>query len=258
MMARLIFLLDFQWRAPLTGIGGAFVLGAAAWAAEAPITARGAADHVQMRFGPAALSALGGVEGTRGTPQPVRWTFMAADSRSKSGLKQYVSNANGAVDRGAVENGYPDSIPLGYFDWSRVKVDSDAAFQTADKEARGAKIGFDSVNFLLRAKEGSPEPIWTLMLVDTSRRLVGRVEVSAASGEVVRRIWLRYKEGPGKTLTRIEDSASPAHPLANPVPTVSAPLTVPPPLNPAAPPAPAVPGSAPASEIAPPDGPPRP
>ena len=267
MMARMISLHDLKRCARWAGLGVTFVLASVVSGAEAPTTARSAADHVQMRFGVAALAALGGVEGTRGTPQPVRWTFMVADPRSKNGMKQYVANANGAADRGAVENGYPDAIPLAYFNWSQVKVDSDAAFQAADKEARAAKVGFDSVNFLLRAREGSLGPVWTMMLIDTSKRLVGRVEISAASGEVTRRIWLHYKEGPGKVLTRVEDSATPALPLANPTSPTPASPPVPPPLEPTTPTTPTTPPAPPAGpgsnttntpEIAPPSGPPRP
>jgi len=235
-------------------------------AAEAPTTARSSADNVIMRFGPAAVAALAGVEGIKGTPQPVRWTFMAADAGSKTGLKQIVANANGAADRGALENGYPEAIPAGFFNWTQVRVDSDAAFAIADKEARQARIGFDAVNYLLRPKEGSPEPVWTLMLIDTAKRLVGRIEISAGSGEVVRRIWLRYAGATGRNLARIEDSASPAHPLDASVPP---PVPVPPmpegppPLDvpaPPAPPSPPVvpPAGTPPVIVAPPAGPPRP
>ena len=136
-----------------------------------------------------------------------------------------------------------------------MRVDSDAAFAIADKEARQARIGFDAVNYLLRPKEGSPEPVWTLMLVDTAKRLVGRIEISAGSGEVVRRIWLRYAGATGRNLARIEDSASPAHPLEAPLP---GPVPVPPmpegppPLEAPAPPAPPAPAGAPPAIVAPP------
>lgn len=236
-------------------VGSMILLSRSLSAAEAPTTARSAADNVLMRFGPAAVATLAGVEGTRGTPQPPRWTFMAADAVSKTGLKQFVANANGAADRGALENGYPEAIPAGFFNWTQVRVDSDAAFAIADKEARQARIGFDAVNYLLRPKEGSPEPVWTLMLVDTAKRLVGRIEISAGSGEVVRRIWLRYAGATGRNLARIEDSASPAHPLEAslppPVPVPPMPEG-PPPLEAPAPPAPPAPAGAPPAIVAPP------
>ena len=93
------------------------------------------------------------------------------------------------------------------------------------------------------------------MLVDTAKRLVGRIEISAGSGEVVRRIWLRYAGATGRNLARIEDSASPAHPLEAPLP---GPVPVPPmpegppPLEAPAPPAPPAPAGAPPAIVAPP------
>ncbi|HRQ91115.1 MAG TPA: hypothetical protein PLA50_20155, partial [Bacteroidia bacterium] len=93
-------------------------------------------------------------------------------------------------DGGADDLRYPDDVPLGYFNPAQISLDSVAAFTVAEGEARRAKMAFDSCDYLLRLREYSNEPVWRLSLLDASRRLVGKLYVSASSGRVLRTIWI--------------------------------------------------------------------
>lgn len=192
--------------------------------AGAPVTARQAVDHVQFRFGAGPLGGMVRVEGRGGVPQPGEWEVDVADASIPSGVRGYLANINGAVDRGQAD-GYPEMVPLGFFRWSSVQVDSNQAFGVAEVKAREARIGFDRVDYLLRAQEGTNNPLWSLTLVDIKGRPVGRIVLSAITGQVTRVMWFRYMQaGPRVVLQRVEDSASPVHPLT--------PVTPPPPVIP--------------------------
>ena len=99
---------------------------------------------------------------------------------------------------------YAEGKPPTYFDVTRVKLDVDKAFEVANKEAAIAKVGFDRLDYSLRAREFSQEPVWTLRLVNEEEQLVGTVELSAESGRVFRTIWLRRGPEPGQI--RVIDS----------------------------------------------------
>ena len=223
-------------------------------AAQVPGHVAEAAGSVGQALGPQALAALVSVEGHNGLPQPKAWDFTVADPSTRNGVRVLRATPQRAVpsaDR-AVPVGYPLNIPGGFFRWSDVRVDSTAAFAAADREARAAMVGFDSVHYLLRVRDGTTTPVWTLTLLDVENRAVGRLEVSAVSGQVERRVWLRYA-GPGSpALIRIEDSASPFASL-RPAPIQPAVLDPATGLAPAETPPPAAPdGLAPAPAPVPP------
>ncbi|MFV1995273.1 MAG: hypothetical protein ACC661_07535, partial [Verrucomicrobiales bacterium] len=97
-----------------------------------------------------------------------------------------------------LEKDYQGGIPGAEILKSQVKTDSRAAFLIADREARNAKVGFDSINYELRCRELSREPIWSLDLRSLNDVMVGRVYVSAKDGAVLRRVWLHPEAPKGK------------------------------------------------------------
>ena len=209
-------------------------------AAQVPGGVAEAAGSVGQALGPQALATLVSVEGGNGLPLPKFWDFTVADPATRNGVRVLRATHQRAVplgERAGVPVGYPLNIPGGFFRWADVKIDSSVAFAAADREARGAMVGFDAVHYLLRARDGTSTPAWTLTLIDAEGRAVGRVEIDASSGMVQRKVWLRYA-GPGSpALIRIEDSASPFTALRPPPPqpvalppgggTVPAPATLP-------------------------------
>ena len=70
-----------------------------------------------------------------------------------------------------------------------VQLDSDALFRLADREANAARLGFDSLDYELRCRELSTEPIWVVNLRDRENNNVGIIFVSAKTGTVVKKLW---------------------------------------------------------------------
>lgn len=69
-------------------------------------------------------------------------------------------------------------------------------FATVDKAAKKALVGFDSINYQLRAKELSNEPVWSVSLIDQFGQTVGTLIVSAESGAVLSRTWYDVPQQP--------------------------------------------------------------
>lgn len=209
-------------------------------------------------LGPQSLDALVAVIGHYGTPQPKAWEFCLVDPATKGGVRALRVSGRRATPQAPENGGYETTVPTGFFRWQDVKVDSITAFHAADQEAKAAMVGFDSVQYLLRAREGTAQPVWFLSLWDQEERTVGRLEISATTGKVERRVWLRYS-GRGTWPVKIEDSLSPyasMRPLP-PAPPVPPPPVVPPlPTEPPAGPPADPPGWPATPPVAPPPPPP--
>lgn len=170
------------------------------------VSARQAFDMVARQFGPQAVEWVAEIRGTLGVPQPAEWQITAFDSRMPGLLYNFRAGLRGVGDMGADQQRYPVNVPVGYFNPTRIGVDSVAAFTIAEGEARKAKMAFDSCDYLLRVREFSTDPLWRLELLNARQQIVGKIYISATSGTVLRTIWM-YEEGVGRV--RIVDSLSP-------------------------------------------------
>jgi hypothetical protein len=130
---------------------------------------------------------------------------------------------------------YPKRAPEGYFDYGKVTVDSLAAFKAADREAGIARIGFDFIDYRLRCREFSDDPIWDLTLRTADGVALGTVSISNKTGRVLRTVWMR--PAARGALVIGEDSAEPgARPLDTQVPIPEKAPAPPAPGDPTAPP----------------------
>jgi hypothetical protein len=192
------------------------------------------------------------LRGTRGAPTPAIWTIVVHDPASPTRLSEYNIRGPRVDDPKPSKDFYPTRAPEGYFDFAKVTVDSRAAFRAADREAGIARIGFDFIDYRLRCREFSDDPIWDLTLRTSDGVALGTIAISNKTGRVLRAVWMR--PGPRGALAIAEDSAEPgARPLStqvpvNPRPTSPAatPRTEPSPPPHPADPNPAEPGPAPA------------
>jgi hypothetical protein len=241
------------FRRALVLAAGISLLSALPAAAQGSTNVQQAATAVGNTLGPQALNSLVAVIGHYGTPQPKAWEFSFVDPAAKGAVRALRVQGARATPRAPENGGYESSVPLGFFRWSDVKVDSITAFHAADQEAKAAMVGFDSVQYLLRAREGSAQPIWFLSLWDQEERTVGRLEISATTGKVERRVWLRYTERSSWPV-KVEDSAAPYASMRLQPP--SAPVPPPPVLPPPLPIDPTTPGVPTTPSIPPPPLPP--
>ncbi len=189
------------------------ILGSAtgAWAQRPNLSAREALGLVSSQFGPESVRWVAEMRAQGGVPQPSDWQLLAYDQRAPKLLYRFWAGGGRAGDGGVDDQRYPDDVPVGYFSLSQISVDSVAAFTIAEGQARQAKMAFDSCDYLLRLREFSREPVWRLELLDGSRQIVGKLYISAATGEVLRTVWV-YRDSrarpDGQPL--IVDSMAPA------------------------------------------------
>ena len=146
------------------------------------------------------MTKLVAVIGSDGSPTPRGWSFLFHDPAAPTNLA-YLAPGDGPEP---ADEAYGKGESPRYFDASRVKIDSPAAFEVANKQAAEAKIGFDRLSYELRGMEFTGEPIWTLRLLDADENVVGIVHLSAETGRVKRTIWMRSTARKG---VRVIDSA---------------------------------------------------
>lgn len=169
------------------------------------------------------VSGLVELRGSDGTPTPATWTLVAFDPHSPTKFRIYTIRGLHVEERGANKDYSPEHQPSGYFELAKVKVDCAGAFRIADREAGKAIVGFDMIDYTLRCREFTDEPVWTLTLRGKTGAVAGTIAISAVSGKVLRSIWQR--PGPdGKRLT--DDSALPVEFRPPPPPVLPDPFPV--------------------------------
>lgn len=131
------------------------------------------------------------VYGTKGQDQPFAWSIVARDS---SGALRAIDTENGRLmrDRRLQGNvsGFQSLAPI---PWSRVKVDSRKAFFLADRAAKSAGAGFDSLTYTLRCADGTSDPIWIVSVQDREGQDVGTMMIAADSEKILHQSW--YSQG---------------------------------------------------------------
>ena len=197
-----------------------------------PATAMEAVAAFKAATGVTRLTNVVEIRGTGGAPTPAVWTVVVHDPASPTRLSEYSVRGARVEDRRPCQLYYPKRVPEGYFDYGKVAVDSTAAFRAADREAGIARIGFDLIDYRLRCREFSDDPIWDVTMRTADGVALGTVSISNKTGKVLRAVWTR--PGPRGALAVAEDSAEPgARPLSTQVPVgpevrrVPAPVPVP-------------------------------
>jgi len=186
-------------------------------AQRANMSAREAIGLVSAQFGPNSIQWIAEMRAQGGIPQPSDWQVLAYDERAPRLLYRFWAGGGRAGDGGLDELRYPDDVPIGYFNVNQIGVDSVAAFTIAEGEARRAQMAFDSCDYLLRVREYSSEPVWRLELLDSARRLAGKLYISAATGEVLRTVWVyRDRRARPDGLPLIVDSFAPTRGAVDP------------------------------------------
>ena len=129
------------------------------------------------------------VVGIRGQHQPKEWRIVVRDEAQPEVFHLYMIQGQRVVRREAVRKDYRGEVPEEAIRYQDLRIDSNRVFMIADREAKAAKIGFDSVNYELRCPEFSQQPVWFVDLRDSRGGTVGRIFLSAKTGLVLNRIW---------------------------------------------------------------------
>ncbi len=165
-------------------VASAGLLGAAA----AQTTGKTALSLVAKARGVPA-GAIVEVSGVRGQDQPASWRVITRDPEFAGRFREYYVRGGKIATVGPLAAEEAPTVAHAGVSPSLVKIDSTQAFQTANEAAKTALVGFDSINYHLRNKEFSNDPIWMVRLVDQRGKQVGEVVISAQTGQVLRRTW---------------------------------------------------------------------
>ncbi len=157
------------------------------------------------RFGKEPLSLIVEMTGLDGQTQPSSWKVVTVDLAKPFLTNTYAVDMRGQRDEGEGKALYPENIPSGFISLSKLAVGSYDAFIALDKAATEAKIGFDTIEYRLRAREGTNEPVWTMTAVDSDGLAAGVVDISGVSGKILRTVWLRRSGA--RSAPTVEDSA---------------------------------------------------
>jgi len=149
----------------------------------APVTAYEALISVGRLKGNAYLDNLVEMRAVEGTPQPEQWTILFRDASARGGLREFVVTGKGVASERTPLRADDALLVAPTIPYAQLKLDSKGAFLEANKSATQAKLGFDSVSYRLSSQKN--EPVWSLRLLDVSRREVADLAISAKTGSVI-------------------------------------------------------------------------
>lgn len=149
------------------------------------------------------------VNGVKGQDQPAVWRVITRDPEFAGRFREYHVSNGKITAVGPLPDEVAPVINQAGLSQAAVKVDSVQAFLAANEAAQTALVGFDSVDYQLRNKEYSSDPIWLVKLADHRGQRVGEVVVSAQTGKVLQRTWVQ--NGRSYANSSVE-SASPSAP----------------------------------------------
>jgi hypothetical protein len=149
----------------------------------APVGAYEALISVGRQKGNAYLDNLVEMRAVEGVPQPEVWTALFRDAAARGGMREFVVTAKGIASERTPLRADDALLVAPTIPHAQLKLDSKGAFAEANKLATQAKLGFDSVSYRLHSANGAP--VWTLRLLDTGRREVGSLALSAKTSAVI-------------------------------------------------------------------------
>lgn len=150
-------------------------------------TAYDALRSISVARGKAVLNHVLEVSGKSGNPQPHAWKVILDDSSARGGIREItVKNGQIVSERTPLRR----SVKLAsnaVMNFRQLNLDSTGVFKLTNREARASHIGFDVIDYTLRADDASGSPVWVLQLLDANGQSAGTLYISAANGKVLRR-----------------------------------------------------------------------
>ena len=125
------------------------------------------------------------VKGHNGTPQPEKWLVILDDPLARGGVREIEIATHRIVSERAPVRAYSGSAEGLVMNFRRLNLDSEGAFAIAEDQAKAAKLGFDSVDYLLRCEDSNSAPVWVLLLLDEDRRQLGKISIAADTGAII-------------------------------------------------------------------------
>ena len=146
-------------------------------------TAYKALRTIGAQRGEKALNQVIAISGQSGRPQPVDWRIALDDPTARGGVRELdIVSGKISSERTPVR---PSQARSTRIDLTKLNLDSDGAFRSAEQEASRNQVGFDSVNYQLAADSATGRPVWTLEIFDYEQRSVGTVRIAASDGTLI-------------------------------------------------------------------------
>lgn len=140
-----------------------------------------ALDTVRAQRGQASVASVTQMRGHRGQNQPAVWEVVTRVADSE---RVYVTEGTSITADTVYSAG--GGVPI---DMRRLRVDSTEVFKVANRAAADAKVGFDALDYELRAAQLGNAPLWVVHMRDGTGRDVGRLEISGESRAVIKQTW---------------------------------------------------------------------
>lgn len=129
--------------------------------------------------GEAVLDNVTEVRGEKGAPEPRTWKITGKNSAGGAGGKEYsVQGRQIASERAASPAGSALNM-------NQLSLDSDGAYTVAERQAKKAGFAYDHASYTLRSGTKSGSPVWEVRLSDENSGSIGRVNISATTGNVL-------------------------------------------------------------------------
>ena len=158
------------------------------WLVGASARADGGTAYLALKAaqkGTDASASLISVTGERGEPQPQEWKVVLSDPAARGGIREIVASGDVIVSQRTPLKDYTGAGSEPSIALTRLNLDSDRAFEIANKQAIAKRIGFSWVDYTLRANAAGGAPMWILRLYNSMGINVGVIQISAEDGAVM-------------------------------------------------------------------------
>jgi hypothetical protein len=123
--------------------------------------------------------------GERGEPRPAEWKLIYRDPAARGGVREFVTADEAIVSERTPLRGYSGLSAAQPISLERLKIDSDGAFEIANRQAAAKRVGFNWIDYTLRANQTTGAPMWILRLSDSMGAQVGVLQISAEDGSIL-------------------------------------------------------------------------
>lgn len=184
---------------------GAILVGTLAFAGN--LLADGGSAYTALRTAKKAANSGSLIElrGDSGEPRPQEWKLTFGDPTARGGVREVVVSGDVIVSERTPLRGFAGASTQLPVVVTRLNLDSDGAFQVANKQAQKKGLGFNWIDYTLRANQTTGAPMWILRLRDHMGAQVGVIQISAEDGSIISPL-----EGTGATVVYEQPQSAPS------------------------------------------------
>ncbi|MEO6846625.1 MAG: hypothetical protein ABI443_04405 [Chthoniobacterales bacterium] len=154
------------------------------------------------------LKNLVELEGEGGDPQPTKWKALFNDASARGGVREIVVDGGELSSERTPLRGFAGVGDMPAISSTALNVDSDKVFHIAESQAVKSKVGFHRLDYMLKADPAAHTAVWKVQLYDKMGAMVGKMEISAANGSIVKPLIIDADYHPVASSHEEEESSS--------------------------------------------------